>query len=509
MEIQAIWVASGIYLGRGQPRAAARLLTQGKNRDGNSMTQPIRLFMTKTRLNHHGQRNVIIQVAEGVTSQPSCQPRKHTAPPNLPSPVMKPAPFLIQVLSVMLTCAVTAAPWPGWRGADGSGICAETDLPLKWSATGQVKWKTALPERGNSTPVVWGERIFITQAVGDERLVICYAREDGKELWRGGAGNVAKEPTHQTNPYCSASPATDGERVYAWFGSAGLYCFDVSGKQLWHRDLGEHRHEWGYSSGPVLHDGLCYLNFGPGPRAALLAFDKLCGTEVWRQDPGPVKVTMPRNDGFGAKDGVVGSWGVPLLINSGESEELIMAWPEKVMGYAPKTGEVLWQSGGLNPLVYSTPVFGGGVLIAMGGYGGSTVALRPGGRGDVTESHRVWHELRDSGHIGTGVIREGHLYIQTMNGIVECVELRTGKKIWKERLKGVGGPSESWSSPVLSGDRLYLVNQGSDCFVLRASPVFEVLAHNPLNDGLTNASPAISDGNIFIRTHAHLWCIGK
>ena len=422
---------------------------------------------------------------------------------------MKPAPFLIQVLSVMLTCAVTAAPWPGWRGADGSGICAETDLPLKWSATGQVKWKTALPEWGNSTPVVWGERIFITQAVGDERLVICYAREDGKELWRGGAGNVAKEPTHQTNPYCSASPATDGERVYAWFGSAGLYCFDVSGKQLWHRDLGEHRHEWGYSSGPVLHDGLCYLNFGPGPRAALLAFDKLCGTEVWRQDPGPVKVTMPRNDGFGAKDGVVGSWGVPLLINSGESEELIMAWPEKVMGYAPKTGEVLWQSGGLNPLVYSTPVFGGGVLIAMGGYGGSTVALRPGGRGDVTESHRVWHELRDSGHIGTGVIREGHLYIQTMNGIVECVELRTGKKIWKERLKGVGGPSESWSSPVLSGDRLYLVNQGSNCFVLRASPVFEVLAHNPLNDGLTNASPAISDGNIFIRTHAHLWCIGK
>ena len=422
---------------------------------------------------------------------------------------MKPAPFLIQVLSVMLTCAVTAAPWPGWRGADGSGICAETDLPLKWSATGQVKWKTALPERGNSTPVVWGERIFITQALGDERLVICYAREDGKELWRGGAGNVAKEPTHQTNPYCSASPVTDGERVYAWFGSAGLYCFDVSGKQLWHRDLGEHRHEWGYSSGPVLHDGLCYLNFGPGPRAALLAFDKLCGTEVWRQDPGPVKVTMPRNDGFGAKDGVVGSWGVPLLINSGESEELIMAWPEKVMGYAPKTGEVLWQSGGLNPLVYSTPVFGGGVLIAMGGYGGSTVALRPGGRGDVTESHRVWHELRDSGHIGTGVIREGHLYIQTMNGIVECVELRTGKKIWKERLKGSGGPSESWSSPVLSGDRLFLVNQGSNCFVLRASPVFEVLAHNPLNDGLTNASPAISDGNIFIRNHAHLWCIGK
>ena len=422
---------------------------------------------------------------------------------------MKPALLLITLLWAVLIRAVPAAPWPGWRGADGSGISSETDLPLRWSATEQVKWKVALPEGGNSTPVVWGERIFITQASGDERLVICFSRQDGKELWRGGAKHVAKEPSHPTNPYCSASPATDGGRVYAWFGSAGLYCFDVSGKQLWHRDLGWHRHEWGYSSGPVLHENLCYLNFGPGPRTALLAVDKLTGAEVWRHDPGPVKVTMPRNDGFGARDGVVGSWSVPLLIKPGDREELIMSWPEKVLGYAPKTGEVLWQSAGLNPLVYSTPVFGEGVLIAMGGYGGSTLAVRPGGSGDVTETHRLWHELRDSGHIGTDVIREGHLYIQNMNGIVECVELRTGKKIWKERLKGNGGKTEAWSSPVLSGDRLYMVNQGSDCFVLRASPTFEVLAHNPLDDGLTNASPAISGGNIFIRTHAHLWCIGK
>ena len=422
---------------------------------------------------------------------------------------MKPALLLITLLWAVLIRAVPAAPWPGWRGADGSGISSETDLPLRWSATEQVKWKVALPEGGNSTPVVWGERIFITQASGDERLVICFSRQDGKELWRGGAKHVAKEPSHPTNPYCSASPATDGGRVYAWFGSAGLYCFDVSGKQLWHRDLGWHRHEWGYSSGPVLHENLCYLNFGPGPRTALLAVDKLTGAEVWRHDPGPVKVTMPRNDGFGARDGVVGSWSVPLLIKPGDREELIMSWPEKVLGYAPKTGEVLWQSAGLNPLVYSTPVFGEGVLIAMGGYGGSTLAVRPGGSGDVTETHRLWHELRDSGHIGTGVIREGHLYIQNMNGIVECVELRTGKKIWKERLKGNGGKTEAWSSPVLSGDRLYMVNQGSDCFVLRASHTFEVLAHNPLDDGLTNASPAISGGNIFIRTHAHLWCIGK
>jgi outer membrane protein assembly factor BamB len=415
----------------------------------------------------------------------------------------------LSLLTILLIQPATAAPWPGWRGADGFGVSTEKDLPLNWNATSGVKWKVALPEPGNSTPVVWGDRVFVTQAVGDKRLVICFSRQDGKELWRGGADHVATEPTHKTNPYCSASPATDGERVYAWFGSAGLYCFDVSGKQLWHLDLGEHRHEWGYSTGPVLHGDLCYLNFGPGPRTALLAVNKITGTETWRHAPGPVKVTMPRNDGFGSKDGVVGSWSVPILIKAGDREELIMSWPEQVIGYNPKNGKVLWQCAGLNPLVYSSTLFGEGIVVAMGGYGGSTVAVRPGGSGDVTETHRLWHEPRDSGHIGTGVIREGHIYVQNMNGIMECTELATGKRIWKERLKGSGGTSESWSSPVLAGDRLYVVNQGSDCFVLRASPKFEVLATNPLNDGLTNASPAISDGNIIIRTHAHLWCIEK
>ena len=422
---------------------------------------------------------------------------------------MIPSFRFVCLLSVSLISSLQAAPWPAWRGATGGGVSTETDLPLRWNAKEGVKWKIALPERGNSTPAVWGDRVFITQAVGAERLIICYSREDGRELWRGGAKNVAGEPTHDTNPYCSASPATDGERVYAWFGSAGLYCFDVSGKQLWQRDLGEHRHEWGYSTGPVLHGDLCYLNFGPGPRTALLAMNKITGAEVWRHELGKVQVTMPRNDGFGSKDGVVGSWGVPLLIETGKREELIMAWPEQVRSYDPKTGKTFWQSSGLNPLVYSTPLFGEGVLVAMGGYSGSTLAVRPGGSGDVTETHRLWHELRDSGHIGTGVIREGHIYIQNMNGIVECIELKTGKRIWKERLKGNASRTESWSSPVLAGDRLYLINQDSDSFVLRASPVFEVLAHNPLDDGTTNASPAISDGNIFFRTHAHLWCIGK
>ncbi len=415
----------------------------------------------------------------------------------------------VSITLLILSSALPAAPWPAWRGADGSGISTETDLPLTWSATENVKWKVALPERGNSTPIVWGDRVFITQAVGDKRLVICFSRKDGKELWRGGANGVAKEPTHEANPYCSASPATDGERVYAWFGSAGLYCFDMAGQQLWQRDLGEHRHEWGYSTGPVLHGELCHLNFGPGPRTFLLAVDKRTGRDVWRQELGKVDVATPRNDGFGAKDGVVGSWSVPLIINAGTREELVMSWPEQVRSYDPKTGKPLWHCRGLNPLIYSTTIFGEGVVVAMGGYSGSTVAVRPGGSGDVTDTHRLWHEPRDKGHIGSGVIKDGHLYILNTNGIAHCVELKTGKTVWEERLKGSGARSESWSSVVLAGDRLYMINQGGDTFVLRAAPKFEKLALNPLNDGMTNASHALSDGNIFIRTHAHLWCIGK
>ncbi len=413
------------------------------------------------------------------------------------------------VVGLFLSSTALAAPWPAWRGADGSGNTAETDLPLTWSATENVKWKVALPERGNSTPIVLGDRVFITQAVGDERLIICFSRKDGKELWRGGAKGVAKEPTHQANPYCSASPATDGERVYAWFGSAGLYCFDLAGKQLWQRDLGEHRHEWGYSTGPVLHHEMCYLNFGPGPRTFLLAVDKKSGRDVWRQELGKVEITLPRNDGFGAKDGVVGSWSLPLIINTGAREELVMSWPGEVRSYDPKTGQPLWRCRGLNPLVYSTTIFGEGVVVAMGGYSGSTVAVRPNGGGDVTETHRLWHEPRDKGHIGSGVIKDGHLYILNTNGIAHCVELQTGKTVWEERLKGSGARSESWSSVVLAGDRLYMINQGGDTFVLRAAPKFEQLALNPLHDGMTNASHAVSDGHIFIRTHAHLWCIGK
>ena len=343
----------------------------------------------------------------------------------------------ILLLALCLPSTLLAANWPSWRGIAGDGITAETDLPLTWSATENVKWKVSLPEPGNSTPIVWGDRIFLTQAVGADRLLIALSRKDGAELWRGGAKGVEREPTHETNPYCSSSPVTDGGRVIAWFGSGGLWCFDLEGKELWHRDLGPHRHMWGYAAAPVIHGDLCYLNFGPGDRTFLLAVDKSTGKDVWRVEVPAITPTLPRTDGFGAKaDGVIGSWSTPIVVKTGEREELVITYPEQVQAYDLKTGKQLWHCRGLNPLIYTSPVAGEGVVVGTGGYGGSSLAVRAGGSGDVTDSHRLWHKPRDQQRIGTGVIKDGHLYILNTPGVAQCIELKTGAVVWQERLAG-------------------------------------------------------------------------
>ena len=418
--------------------------------------------------------------------------------------------LIVAVAAAFPVCA-SAAHWPAWRGPEGTGVTPETDLPLTWSATENVRWKTPLPDRGNATPIVWGDRIFLTQAVGDERLVLCLDRAEGKELWRAGTTYRGKEETHPTNPLASASPVTDGERVSAWFGSAGLWCWDLAGKEQWHLDLGKQEHIWGYAGSPVIHGDLCFLNFGPGERTFLLAVDKRTGREVWRVDVPRVASSKDRTDGFAGKDGgEVCSFSTPLIIRTSEGrEELVISYPEWLQAFDPKTGKELWRCGGLNPLIYTSPMWGEGVVIGSGGYGGNTVAVRPGGSGDVTATHRIWHKLRDKQRIGSGVITGGHLYILNTPGTAQCIELATGKPAWEERLQGPTGRSESWSSMVLSGDRIYVLNQAGDCFVLRASPKFEKLATNALNDGLTNSSVAVSNGQIFVRTHKHLWCIGK
>jgi outer membrane protein assembly factor BamB len=415
--------------------------------------------------------------------------------------------FISAALLFTLNTAALAANWPGWRGPEGTGVTSETALPLTWSATENVRWKIALPEPGNSTPIVWGGRIFLTQNAGNQRTLMCVDRKDGKVLWQAGPECTAAEKTHKANPFCAASPTTDGERVIAWFGSAGLYAWDFAGKELWHVDLGKQDHIWGYAGAPVLHGDLCILYFGPGPRSFLVAVNKRTGKEAWRVEA-PETPVKERTDGFaGQADGVVGTWSVPLLVKAGGRDELVMTFQERMRAFDPQTGKELWSCGGISPLLYTSPMFGDGVLVGSGGYGGSTIAVKPGGTGDVT-AQRLWQKIRDKQRIGSGVITGGHLYILNTPGTAQCIDLKTGETKWEERLTGTSGRSESWSSMVLSGERLYVLNQAGDTFVLKASPKFEKLATNAVGDSMTNASLAVSDGEFFIRTHQHLWCIG-
>ncbi len=419
----------------------------------------------------------------------------------------------MKILVAFLALSAPALPanWPNWRGGtDGSGVTTEDKLPLHWSATKNVRWKVPLPERGNSTPVVWGDRIFVTQAIEKEkrRTLMCFAKADGKLLWTKAVTYDAPEGTHPTNSYCSASPSTDGKRVVVCHGSAGVFCYDLEGTELWRRDLGKQEFEWGNASSPVLHGDRVFLYFGPGKGARLLALDAATGRDVWSFAAGKVDVTG-RTDGFrGGEPGVICTYATPIVVNAGGREELLMPFPRFLRAFDPATGRELWNCDGLNPLVYCSPIFGEGIVVAMGGFFGTTIAVPAGGSGDVT-AKRLWQTMRTKNRLGSGVIHGGHVYIFDTDGFAECLELKTGKTVYIERVTAAGPKGDSWSSMTLHGDRIYILNQSGDCHVLRAAPKFEKLTTNAIGSELTNASLAVSGGCFFIRTHEHLWCIGE
>ena len=421
-------------------------------------------------------------------------------------------------LACLLARLVFAGNWPQWRGPHGTGIADETNLPLHWSTNENVRWRVPLPEPGNSTPVIWGNRVFVTQALGGKRAgspgesassrrtVMCFDKATGKRLWQSGVDARENEPTHDDNPYCSASPVTDGERVVAWFGSPGLYAYDFNGREIWHRELGEQKHIWGNGSSPIIYKGLCILNFGPGERSFLIAIDKKSGKTVWQHDE-------PGGDSGEKKDDQskptwVGSWSTPIVIRVDDHEELILSFPSRVASFDPSTGKERWTCRGLNPLVYTSPLYSDGIIVAMGGFGGSALAVKVQGTGDITEKQRLWQVPRNKQRIGSGVISGDHVYILDDPGVAECIELKTGKVVWEQRLKGKASATDSWASMVLAGGKLYVINKAGDSFILRANPTFELLATNSLGER-TLASIAPSDGQLFIRTYKALWCIAE
>ncbi len=411
--------------------------------------------------------------------------------------------YLGLAVIALVFCAIARAEnWPAWRGPTGNGISAERNLPLLWSATENVRWKIALPEAGNSTPIIWGENVFLTQALdgGKRRAVIAFHRVTGKKLWQRELECNFKETTHPQNPPCSASPITDGAAVFAWFASAGVVAYDFKGKQLWQRDLGPVKSRWGNGSSPILYKDLLIFFHGPGaPHTFLIALDKRTGKTVWKQDE--TSIDSP----------VFGCWSTPIVVKVGDHDELILPLPGEKLGgdgmfkaYDPATGKELWTCKGLGTEIYAMPTVSENrdLVVAISGHNGPIVGVKPGGKGDVTDTHRVWRIAgKNPQRVGSGVFHQGRFFLADAPGFVECLDPKNGEPLWKERLDG-----NLWGSMLLADGRLYVTSLEGETFVLAAGPKYQLLARNKLGEAMY-AAPAVSNGELFLRTHKNLYCI--
>ena len=412
----------------------------------------------------------------------------------------------IALIVLFIASPSLASDWPAWRGPTGQGHCDETNLPLKWSATENVKWKVPLAHQGNSTPIVWKDHIFLTQANrgGSVRSLLCFNRADGALRWQKDVAYTGKETNWDQNWYANASPVTDGERVVVSFGSAGMYCYDFDGRELWSRnDLGAWEHKFGNGASPVLYKDLAILWCGPNESAGrnvLLAVDKKTGATVWEHlEP-------------------YGSWATPVITAVNGVDQLLLgaskdakSLPEDqfgfLKGYDPRTGHELWRCRGLSSYVYASALYSDGIAVGLAGFNGSAMAVKLGGAGDITKD-RLWLHPANTQRVGSGVIASGRVYVVNEDSTPHCYDLYTGADLWKSapRLRG----PRTWGSIVAADGRLYILMRNGATNVLAANPAFESLAVNRLADGEeSNSSPAISNGQLFLRTFKHLWCIGK
>ncbi len=397
------------------------------------------------------------------------------------------------VLAFCVSCPAMADNWPAWRGAAGTGVTSESDLPTRFSSTENVTWKAPLPEPGNSTPIVWQDHVFVTCSIdgGKIRSLICFDRHTGMQRWRHDIAFPIEETTHEDNPFCSGSPTTDGQLVYASFDSAGVVACDFSGKVVWSRQLGPLAHVFGPATTPVLYKQLLLIHRGPGEPTNIVALDKSTGQTVWETAE------------TGRNDKLYGSWSTPVIYRVGDHDEFALSMPGELKGYDPLTGTELWHCAGLGPSNYPDTAIGDGVLIGISGFQKPMMAVRMGGRGDVTATHRLWLVEMTQQRIGSGVVRGGYLYVSNAPGICECILVKTGETVWKERLGG-----DLWGSILLAGDHLYVSNKQGDVFVLAASPSFALIAKNAMGEHM-KAAIAPSDGQLFIRTYENLYCVGK
>lgn len=429
---------------------------------------------------------------------------------------------LILLLPVFLVASVgpaCGADWLRFRGPGGSGVSADTGVPVAWSDSENVKWKTALPGPGSSSPIVVGERVLVTcySGYGEKRgepgriedlkrHLVSIDRADGKVVWSKTVDAVLPEdpfsgmgiPEHG---YASSTPVSDGERIYVFFGKTGVLAFEMDGKRLWQTDVGQESsaRRWGSAASPVLYKDTVIVNASEESQS-VRALDKATGKEVWKAEAASLEM----------------AYNTPALVElEGGRTDLVIPVPYEIWGLNADTGRLTWfaeteLAGNVSP----SPIVHDGVVYALGGIPRiATVAVRAGGKDDVTGSHVLWTSS-DASYITSPVFHDGNLYWVSDQGIALCVNAKSGETIYKERLPGSGGGGRGgkpfYASVVLAGDKLYSVSRKTGTIVLAAKPEFEQLAHNRLESDETdfNGSPAVSEGEMFLRSNGFLYCIG-
>ncbi len=414
--------------------------------------------------------------------------------------------------------------WPQFRGPSRQGKVAGEGYPDRWSDEENVLWKVEVPGRGHSSPIVWDDRIFLTTAYdqfvdtpieqilaqqGDRvflddqenvRSILCFRRSDGELLWETFVP-VPAEPEEgwPKSSYASSTPTTDGERVYAYFGNHGLLAVDLDGNIVWHEDLGEIRRvARGTSCSPLLYEDRVILfqdHGGPGG-SFIAAFDRETGEPLWR---------TPREARVG--------WSSPIAIRvetaEGVRDEIITSSQYQVQAYDPETGEELWSCQGLTNEVVPSPIVGLDMIFACSGRQGPTLAIRPGGSGEVRDTHLVWDEQRGSPFVPSPLLYQGYLYtLNDMLRVLTCHDAETGEQMYRVRLAGTLTQHGISSSPVAVDGKVFITTDDGVTSVIQAGPEFELLHVNEVSSYVF-ASPALLDGRWYLRTYDHLMCIGK
>jgi outer membrane protein assembly factor BamB len=412
-----------------------------------------------------------------------------TAPTSIGLGAQSPAPDGVRMIALD---GEAATYWPRWRGPSGQGIAPGTGYPDRWSATENVLWKAKVPGRGHSSPITWGDRLFVTTGYEDGRVsILAYRVSDGALLWETFSPDRTPERMHPKNSPASPTPTTDGTRVFGSFGNKGVLAVDLNGKVLWHRSLGSFDNYHGTAGSPLLYQNRLILFQDHAGGAFVTALDSATGQTVWR---------TPRK-------GTVG-WGTPIALRVHDRDELIVSSQGRVNAYDPVTGKELWHCGGNLFEVIPTPVVGHGLLYCSSGRAGPTLAIRPGGSGDVTGTHVQWQSPRGSPFVPSPLLYGDNLYlVNDMTSVATCLDARTGKVVWQERL-GAAMREGFSASPVVADGKIFFTNDLGETFVVRAGSTFELLHVNRL-DAPTLASPALVGGRWYFRTEHELVAIGR